>query len=303
MATKTILHVEGLAKHFGDKAVLRDVTFSVNKGEIVGFIGRNGSGKTTTIKMILGLLQKTAGTVTICGEKVEFGSGATARYVGYLPDVPEFYNYLRPDEYLRLSAKVSGISDDEINERIIELLQLVGLESRKKIGTFSRGMKQRLGIAQALIGRPKLLICDEPTSALDPMGRYELLEILQRIKHETTILFSTHILSDVERISDSIVVLDEGVVKYAGTVDELKKQHQANMVRITTASEEECKAIMRAFGDEAVQEADTVVRVTCADVSTDYGKMLKKIEASGVIAKTIELVEPDLEQLFMEMAG
>lgn len=303
MAQEAILTVDKLAKRFGGKVVLRDVTFTVYKGEIVGFIGRNGSGKTTTIKSILGLIEKNAGEVTIGGEKVRFGDTTATRQVGYLPDVPEFYNYMRPEEYMRLNAKVAGVPDAEITARTAELLKLVGLETRKKIGTFSRGMKQRLGIAQALIGRPKLLICDEPTSALDPMGRYDLLEILQRIKHETTIVFSTHILSDVERISDRIVLLDEGVVKYAGSVDALKQQYATNAVRIEVSKKTQASMLAKQFKDAVVAQGEREVVIRCADLEADYPKLLQAVEKAAIIPVKIELVEPDLEQLFMEIAS
>lgn len=302
MAKEAVLRVEKVAKQFGEKQVLRDITFDVKQGEIVGFIGRNGSGKTTTIKIILGLLKKTAGDVTICGKRVQFGTINTGGNVGYLPDVPEFYNYLRAEEYLRLNASIAGVPKGEVNKRVGELLQLVGLESRKKIGTFSRGMKQRLGVAQALIGRPKLLICDEPTSALDPMGRYDLLDTLQRIKHETTVVFSTHVLSDIERITDSIVMIDDGVVTYAGSVNALKKRHTVDSVRVECATKADLATVRGVLSDAVQHEDGKSIIVHCSDIATDYPKLIRKIGQAGVIPIKIELIEPDLEQLFMEMA-
>src|SRR5690606_9111798 len=144
------------------------------------------------------------------------------------PDVPEFYGYMDPMEYLKLCGEIAGLTKSQIKSRSEELLELVGLKEhrKKKIGGFSRGMKQRLGIAQALLNEPKLLICDEPTSALDPIGRKEILDILQKVKGKTTVIFSTHILSDVERICDEVAVLHGGNIVLQGSLSELRSKHR-----------------------------------------------------------------------------
>ena len=208
-----MLRITGLHKRFGDKEVLRGLDLSVPEHSIYGFIGKNGSGKTTTMKTVLGLLKADSGDIIVNGEKVVYGQTDTNRYIGYLPDVPEFYPFMTAKEYLRFCGEITGMSRADIEERTKELLALVGLaDETHRIKGFSRGMKQRLGIAQALLSRPKLLVCDEPTSALDPMGRKEILDILLAIKDQTTVLFSTHILSDVERICTDVAFLKDGVV-------------------------------------------------------------------------------------------
>lgn len=200
-----ILQISHVSKAFGKNQVLKNLTFSVPEHSVFGFIGQNGAGKTTTMKMILGLLRADQGEILVNGEKVVYGRGDTCRHIGCLPDVPEFYSFMTPAEYLDLCGQVTGMGRQEIRKRSGELLCQVGLEGvNRRIGGFSRGMKQRLGIAQALMNSPRLLICDEPTSALDPVGRKEILEILQSVREHTTVLFSTHILSDVERICDRI---------------------------------------------------------------------------------------------------
>ena len=217
------LIIENLSKSFGSNRIIDSISFSVPQGSIFGFLGENGAGKTTTMKMILGLLKKDDGIIKVCGEEVYYGETKTNRFIGYLPDVPAFYGYMKPIEYLKLCGEITGMDGKILKRRIEELLNLVGLENNnKKIGGFSRGMKQRLGIAQALLNEPKLLICDEPTSALDPVGRKEILDILLKIKGKSTVIFSTHILSDVEKICDSIAILHKGNIALSGEVEKLK---------------------------------------------------------------------------------
>ncbi|MDZ7834018.1 MAG: ABC transporter ATP-binding protein [Alkalibacterium sp.] len=188
-----VLEVRHLRKAFGDQVVLDDVSFSVEKGSVFGFIGKNGTGKTTTMNIALGLLKAESGEVKVNGEGVTYGDTKTNRYVGYLPDVPEFYPFLTAREYMQLSLDVSGTKVKDGQQKITDLLAMVGLEdTNKRISNYSRGMKQRLGIAQALINDPLLLICDEPTSALDPIGRKQLLTVLEKVKENDRDLFDPY---------------------------------------------------------------------------------------------------------------
>ena len=208
-----VLHIQQLQKSFGSKKVLNNIDLHINEKEIVAFVGANGAGKTTLMKCVLGFIPF-QGKIAVCDTPVSFGETASNDFIGYLPDVPQFYPFYTAKQYLKLCQKVSG---NVSNERVDEMLQLVGLAGRKeKISQYSRGMKQRLGIAQALLSKPKLLICDEPTSALDPEGREQILTILQEAKKETAILFSTHILSEAERISDRMIVLHDSEIKFDG---------------------------------------------------------------------------------------
>lgn len=208
-----ILKVEYVHKAYGKKTILEDINLAIQAHEIIAFVGANGAGKTTLMKCILGFLPFD-GEITVAHEKVRFGETASNAYIGYLPDVPQFYPFYTAKQYLKMCQKISGNVTDE---RVDEMLKLVGLENRaEKIQQYSRGMKQRLGIAQALLHKPKLLICDEPTSALDPEGREQVLKILQEAKKETAILFSTHILSEAERISDRMLILHDKEIKFDG---------------------------------------------------------------------------------------
>ena len=295
-----ILEVKDLHKSFGSKTVLDGLTFSVSEGSVFGFIGRNGAGKTTTMKMILGLLQADSGEITVCGERVRYGNTPTNKYVGCLPDVPEFYSYMTAREYLRLCGEVTGMKQSEIKKRSDELLELVGLANEKhRIKGYSRGMKQRLGIAQALINKPRLLICDEPTSALDPLGRKEILEIISSARGETSVIFSTHILSDVEKICDDTAILEKGRIALCGTVSELKAKRSGSDVQIVPASAGDAEKTAQLLGGE-VHSGTVIVRNASQDKMLS---ILKTISENRIPILKIEHTEPDLEQLFMEVIG
>jgi ABC-2 type transport system ATP-binding protein len=270
----------------------------VGEQSIFGFIGRNGAGKTTTMKIILGLLTADSGSVTVCGEPVTYGETATNRWIGYLPDVPEFYPYMRAKEYLTICGEVAGLSGKELKTRIEELLGLVGLSKEKaRIGGYSRGMKQRLGVAQALIGRPKLLICDEPTSALDPVGRHELLEILLAAKEQTSVLFSTHILSDVERISDHVALLEGGEVKATGSIEELKAMRSEPGAALTLKKRDDMAKVLKVFPKAEQRENRIEFRELKAE---EEGRLLSFLASEKLTVTRFERKEPDLEDLFME---
>ena len=215
------LRTFGLTKKFGGKMVLNNVSMNIRKGDIYGFIGPNGAGKTTAMKIILDLLKPTSGEVELFGSMRT--SGSLSR-VGSLIESPGLYTGCSAIENMKRFSIICGGTDKDI----LFYLRMVGLEGvgNKKVGAFSLGMKQRLGIAQALLNKPKLLICDEPTSALDPLGRKEILDALVAAKEETTIIFSTHILSDVEHICDEMALLDNGKIVMKGTIEEVKKKRR-----------------------------------------------------------------------------
>ncbi|NLZ45589.1 MAG: ABC transporter ATP-binding protein [Clostridiales bacterium] len=302
-----ILSINNLNKSFGDKKVIDNMTLNVPEGCIYGFLGANGAGKTTTMKMILGLIKKDSGEIKICGETVSFGQNKTNQYVGYLPDVPAFYKYMRPMEYLKLCGELTSLDSKTIKERSEELLSLVGLgKEDKKIGSFSRGMKQRLGIAQALINQPKLLICDEPTSALDPIGRKEILDILVSVKGKTTIVFSTHILSDVEKICDHVSVLNNGKIVLDGTLADLKKQNgRHDVLEISFISQGDMISFFNNKRILSIQNQITSKDNTLVITSNKLNEIQKTIYdvfiSTGIFPTKIEVLEPTMESLFMEV--
>ena len=294
-----MLRITGLHKRFGDKEVLRGLDLSVPEHSIYGFIGKNGSGKTTTMKTVLGLLKADSGDIIVNGEKVVYGQTDTNRYIGYLPDVPEFYSFMTAKEYLRFCGEITGMSRADIEERTKELLTLVGLaDETHRIKGFSRGMKQRLGIAQALLSRPKLLICDEPTSALDPIGRKEILDILLAIKDQTTVLFSTHILSDVERICTDVAFLKDGVVDIGGKLSDIKTRYRSNEYVLETENDSDTVILLNAFPD--AKEIDRN-KMTFSENKYSASDVLRFVADNRISLLKVERLEPSLEDLFMEV--
>lgn len=300
-----ILEIKGLRKKFGAHQVLDGLDIEVPEHSVFGFLGKNGAGKTTTMKIVLGLLKADAGEVCVLGEKVEYGQTSTNRFIGYLPDVPEFYSYMTPKEYLRLCGRITGMTDKQILRKSEELLELTGLKGvKKRIGGFSRGMKQRLGIAQALFNEPRLLICDEPTSALDPVGRREVLDIMEQVREKTTVIFSTHVLSDVERICDRVAVLNDGKTVMEGTLGEIKERHRKNSLLIEFTRKESMDRFMeeplfRQLLKQSKREGSQII-IHTKDIEQAEAEIIRGLNETRLLPSRLEILEPSLEGLFME---
>lgn len=293
-----VLEVLGLCKRFGEKQVLSDLSFSVGEHSIFGFIGKNGAGKTTTMKAILGLLRPDSGQIRVLGERVQYGEAPTNRHIGYLPDVPAFYPYMSAPEYLTFCGQITGLEHKEIRARVPALLERVGLAGEgHRIGGFSRGMKQRLGIASALIHRPRLLICDEPTSALDPIGRSEILDVLLAVKEEATVIFSTHILADVERIATDIALLDGGKIRLAGALPEIKALHRRDEYRLVLENATDAALLLSAF---PAMRRDGAALDFCAE-ECDPAAVLSLLAERRIPFLGLTRAEPTLETLFCEV--
>ena len=296
-----ILQIKNLQKRFGDKEVLKGLNLTVPEKSIFGFIGQNGAGKTTTMKMVLGLMEPDQGEILVAGEKVSYGQTATNRHIGYLPDVPEYYSFMTASEYLIFCGEITGMRREELKPRVKELLDLVGLGNEKhRIKGFSRGMKQRLGIAQALLSHPKLLICDEPTSALDPVGRKEILDILLAVREQTTVLFSTHILSDVERICTDIAFLNDGVVTMQGKLSDIKAGYRSEKYLLEMEKDCDVAPMLAVFSD-CKRIGQTQVEF-CEKKNTLF-EVLEYITNQKIPVLRIERMEPSLESLFMEVVA
>ncbi len=217
----------------GKKVAVKELNLKVHAGEVFGFLGPNGAGKTTTMNVLLGFVNATSGAAYLFG--VDVREPIARQRIGYLPELTYYYKFLTAEEILRFYARVFGIARAEADRRIDRLMKLVELEHARTrpIKTYSKGMQQRVGLAQALINDPDLLILDEPTSGLDPLGRMKVREIIQRLKNEgKTVLFSSHELGEVETICDRVAIINQGELKVEGRVADLVQKYQANLERI-----------------------------------------------------------------------
>lgn len=215
------------------KIAVRDLNLRVEAGQVFGFLGPNGAGKTTTMNVLLGFVPPTAGSASLFG--VDVRKPIARQRIGYLPELTYYYKFLTAEELLRFYAKIFGLTLSETDKRIIALVKLVELESASKrpIKTYSKGMQQRVGLAQALINNPDLLILDEPTSGLDPLGRMKVREIIQRLKNEgKTVFFSSHELGEVETVCDRVAIIHQGELKMEGSVSDLTAKYQTNLEQI-----------------------------------------------------------------------
>ena len=295
-----MLRITGVHKSFGDKKVLKGLDLSVPEHSVFGFVGKNGAGKTTAMKTVLGLIKADAGEIFVNGERVVYGQTDTNRYIGYLPDVPEFYSFMTAKEYLLFCGEITGMSRAQTEKRASELLALVGLSNQThRVKGFSRGMKQRLGIAQALLNRPRFLICDEPTSALDPIGRKEILDILLAIREQTTVLFSTHVLSDVERICTDVAFLEDGVVKIQGKLSDIKTKYRRNEYMIEVENDSDIPILQSAF---ASMKAIGGNKATFSEDNHSAPEVLHFLAERSISILKMERLELSLEDLFMEVA-
>ena len=251
---------------------------------------------------MLGLLPLTVGTITIAGELVTFGETKSNQHVGYLPDVPEFYPFYTATQYLELCAVITNMPKKEQRARIVELLELVGLaDTTSLISTYSRGMKQRLGIAQALLNRPKLLICDEPTSALDPAGRAQILSILQKAKAETTVFFSTHIVADAEHICDHVAMLHKGNIIFQDKLVNLQQQFKDRFIYTFTIPVAEVMKQLQHLPFEMTIHNDQLV-VVLPDDSARLA-FAQELNVQKILIHSMHPESRLLEQLVLEVLG
>lgn len=228
-----LVEVKKLSKVYKETHAVKGISFSIEKGKCIALLGPNGAGKTTTLQMLAGLLTSTNGSIEfIDHERMDYRP-----LIGFLPQHPSFFNWMTPKEFLRFAGKLSNIPKEHLAKRIEETLSFVSLEKvkNKKIGGFSGGMKQRLGLAQALLHKPELLILDEPVSALDPTGRRDVLTLIDQLKNEMTIIFSTHILHDAEQVCDDILMLKDGELKWDGPLQSLKQEFDSLAIKLRTA--------------------------------------------------------------------
>jgi ABC-2 type transport system ATP-binding protein len=296
-----------LSKAFGRHVALDAIDLYVPPGSIFGLVGPNGAGKTTLLRILTGLSRASAGSVHLLGRELRADAPDVRRDIGYLPDVPAFYDWMTSTQALRLAGRLSGLDGAELSGRIRDTLQLVRLEAGKQhIGKYSRGMRQRLSVAQALINAPKLLLLDEPTSALDPAGRKELLDFVVTLRGQTTVFFSTHILSDVERVCDHVAVLDKGKVLSQSTMEELRARHgqQTITVEVTERAEQLANEIAHSPWALSVRPGPRgEILVRASDPAAAQHGIPSLVTTAGVGLVRLESAELSLEDVFLELTG
>jgi ABC-2 type transport system ATP-binding protein len=294
-----------LTKRFGELAAVDGLTFSVKPGSVTGFVGHNGAGKTTTLRMLLGLARPTAGKARILGEPSDRGNRSHLSRVGYLPESPAFYRWMTPRDFLFFVGETMGFDARRSRARAAEVMDLFGLAPKagRKIAGFSKGERQRLGLAQAMMGEPELIILDEPTSGLDPLGRYELLSHVAEIRGELTIFFSSHILEDVENVCDRVVMIGRGKLLEEGGLGEVVERHTEPgfTVRVRRGGEE----LARALGPESwagrVSGAETEVRLTGPDTERAERELPRLVSAHGLSMTSLEKTGGSLVEVYLKL--
>jgi len=299
------IETRGLTKQFGTYKAVNDLNLTVPSGAICGFLGRNGAGKTTTIKMLVGLAKPTSGTISLQGRERKFGFCNNSN-IGYLPDVPNFYSYMTAGEYLNFCGRLYAMEEKKRRGRVEELLKLVDLRGVKtRIAGFSRGMKQRLGIAQALMNEPEVIFLDEPVSALDPIGRHEVMNLIRSLRGTVTVFLSTHILSDVESVCDYALIIEKGKLLLEDTVENIKKQYAANTAKIRLCSVADGKKfalLMQRQTKLTVEAIDSVEFLLRGKEIQTLGKhLLPAVGRADIAIESYNLHVPSLEDIFLEV--
>jgi len=301
-----MLKIENLVKDYSSGflrrkvRVLQDVSFSVNKGEIFGFVGPNGAGKTTTFKVVLGFVSLTSGKVELMGEPL--GHVDAKRHIGYLPENPYFYDYLTGEELLHYMGELHGINGDRLSRRVDGLLEKVRITHARKIQLrkYSKGMLQRVGIAQALINDPEFLILDEPMGGLDPIGQREIRElILEQKELGKTILMSSHILSDVEALCDRVAIIINGKVVTSGELGRLFEGIQTHYEMLLRVGDEKVIDYLSDLNVTIEKRAGLLVLKFDEDIKA---KVLEVVSGSGGDIVTLHPLRKSLERLFVEEA-
>jgi len=308
--TEFAIHCEGLTRYYGEVKALDHLDLEVPIGSIFGFLGRNGAGKTTAMRLLTGLAKPTSGSAWIAGVEMTTGNPTAGNAFGYLPQQPVFYGWMRAWEYLDYVGRLYKMEDKFRKKRVFEVLEQVGLldAARRKVAGFSGGMKQRLGIAQAIVHNPQVLLLDEPTSALDPAGRYEVLDWIHNLNQKTTVFVSSHILGDIERICEQVAILHKGKLVKVGERDTILAEYATNAVEIQVEGED--NGNLQSFAEttrqlpwvENVNVDHNVARIMVSDIQAGKMNLMQIVAQSGLPIVRVEWVRPSLEEVFLELS-
>jgi ABC-2 type transport system ATP-binding protein len=305
------IRTENLRKDFGPVHAVDGLNLTVEAGTIFGFLGPNGAGKTTTIRMLTGLAKSSAGKGWVADVEIS-AHDKVAQRIGYLPEDPAFYTWMTPTEFLDHAGRLFGFPAAKRKARTQVLLEQVGLSevAKRRIGGFSRGMRQRLGLAQALVNQPEVLFLDEPASALDPAGRKEVLEMISGLRGQCTVFMSTHILADVERVCDTVGIINRGKLVVEAPQAELLNSYTvpAFDLECDLGSEEAFKAWLESLKTQGwlssvVQMTPTSAHIVVKDIATARQALLAGTLQAGLPLRRYEIVTPSLEDIFLKLVG
>jgi ABC-2 type transport system ATP-binding protein len=306
------IRARGLSKRFGSILALDGLDLDVPAGSIFGLLGPNGAGKTTTIRILTGLAQPSGGTAEVTGIEVGLDRPGLRRHLGYLDQDPRFYGWMRARELLELVGRLAGLDGPVLRARVADVLDLTGLTdaAERRIGGFSGGMRQRLGIGQALLHRPEIVFLDEPVSSLDPEGRRDLLDLIAGLRGSTTVVLSTHVLSDVERVCDRVAILDRGRLVTEGPLEALLAEHARPIYCLTPELDQDAAVgrlidRLRAstWASDVTLGTGGIVRVAVNEPAAAAGAILPLVVEGNVRLAAFERARPTLEDVFLELVG
>jgi len=307
----TAVHCERLVKRFGEVVALDGLYLDVPSGVVFGFLGPNGSGKTTTIRLLTGLDTPTSGTATVAGMDMARSGPSARQRIGYMPQQPQFYGWMRGRELLEFVGETFGFRGKALRTRVDEMLELTGLTdaAKRRVSGYSGGMKQRLGLAQALINEPEIVFLDEPASALDPAGRRDVLDIIASLRGRTTVFMSTHILADVERVCDVVAIVNQGRLVVDAPLAELQAQYAQPIFLLEPEPGQgaHVASLIEALGNQPWVSSVTVehneIRVMASDPELAIHKILPLVADKEVALSRMERARPDLEDIFLRLVG
>ena len=300
---------QGLVKRYGAVTALDHLDLAVPQGSVFGFLGPNGAGKTTAIRLLTGLTRPTSGYAQVAGYEVSAGSVAMRRRISYLDQQPHFYTWMRGRELLEFAGQLFGITGAALRRRVAEVLAQTGLAdaAERNVGGYSGGMRQRLGLAQALINQPEVLFLDEPVSSLDPAGRHDLLAIIDGLRDTTTVFMSSHILADIERVCDRVAIINQGRLVVEASIGELQARYALPMIviQVEHASPEQSTALVeriraRPWATTVSLERDEI-HIGISDNTAAGSDLLGLLAASDVAIVRYEQVRPTLEDIFLSL--
>lgn len=297
----SLITTKQLTKSFNGTAAVKGIDLTITEGVCTALLGPNGAGKTTTLNMLTGLMKPTSGSIAFDSRY----QGDGRQYIGYLPQYPKFHGWMTGEEYVIHAGRLGGLSKEKAVQKTEELLELVGLSDakKKKIAGYSGGMKQRLGIAQALVHEPKLVILDEPVSALDPIGRREVLQLMDRLKQSTSILFSTHVLHDAEEICEEIYIIKDGKAVIGGNLKELQKKYQQPTIYIETEEplDQWIYTVKKQEWLRHVKSDEHHLTLTVENIDAARDFLLSNEKLLKLKLVNFEIVKTTLEDLFLEV--